>query len=406
MKRIKRVFVANRGEIARADRHRLPGARASRPWSAPPRSTWPGWPRGWPTGRCASARRRPPRATCATTWSCRPRSAPAATRSIPATASCRRAPSSRRAARENGLTFVGPPAEVIELSGDKLRAREEAARAGVPVLPGQEVGSAADARGSPSEIGYPLLVKAAGGGGGRGIKLARDGDELEGLLSLARSEAGAAFGDERAVSRAVHRRRPPRRGADRRRRAGRGGSPRRARLLGPAPLPEADRGGARAGARARRPRRASATPRCALPARSATATWARSSSSSTPRPASTTSSRSTAGSRSSTRSPRRSPAVTSSPLQLRDRQSVAARLHPGRSRARRPRRGVPAERRGRGARLHAHPGHAVAVRGPRAARAAGRHALLSGGGHPALLRLADGQADRARAPTATPRSTC
>jgi acetyl-CoA carboxylase, biotin carboxylase subunit len=99
--------------------------------------------------------------------------------------------------RENGLIFIGPPAEVIELSGDKLRAREEAARAGVPVLPGEEVSSAADAKKAAGEIGYPLLVKAAGGGGGRGIKLARDPDELEGLLSLARSEARAAFGDER-----------------------------------------------------------------------------------------------------------------------------------------------------------------------------------------------------------------
>jgi acetyl-CoA carboxylase, biotin carboxylase subunit len=100
-------------------------------------------------------------------------------------------------ARENGLVFVGPPAEVIELSGDKLRAREEAVRAGVPVLPGQEVASADEARQVAARIGYPVLVKAAGGGGGRGIKLAHDADELDGLLSLARSEAGAAFGDDR-----------------------------------------------------------------------------------------------------------------------------------------------------------------------------------------------------------------
>jgi acetyl-CoA carboxylase biotin carboxylase subunit len=100
-------------------------------------------------------------------------------------------------AREHGITFVGPPPEVIELSGDKLRAREEAGRAGVAVLPGEEAGSAAQARDIADRIGHPLLIKAAGGGGGRGIKLARDPDELEGLLSLARSEAGAAFGDER-----------------------------------------------------------------------------------------------------------------------------------------------------------------------------------------------------------------
>jgi acetyl-CoA carboxylase, biotin carboxylase subunit len=100
-------------------------------------------------------------------------------------------------AREQGLTFVGPPAEVIELSGDKLRAREEAGRAGVPVLPGREVASGAEARRAAQDIGYPVLVKAAGGGGGRGIKLAHDADELDALLTLARSEAGAAFGDDR-----------------------------------------------------------------------------------------------------------------------------------------------------------------------------------------------------------------
>ncbi|HUA72944.1 MAG TPA: biotin carboxylase N-terminal domain-containing protein [Solirubrobacteraceae bacterium] len=100
-------------------------------------------------------------------------------------------------AQDNGLILIGPPPEVMELSGDKLRAREEAARAGVPVLPGQEVPPDRDAHKAADEIGYPLLVKAAGGGGGRGIKLAHDRDELGNLLSLARSEAGAAFGDER-----------------------------------------------------------------------------------------------------------------------------------------------------------------------------------------------------------------
>jgi len=100
-------------------------------------------------------------------------------------------------ARDNGLVFIGPPPEVMELSGDKLRARDGAARAGVPVLPGQEIGPDHDAHEAADRIGYPLLVKAAGGGGGRGIKLARDRDELDDLLTLARSEAAAAFGDER-----------------------------------------------------------------------------------------------------------------------------------------------------------------------------------------------------------------
>jgi acetyl-CoA carboxylase biotin carboxylase subunit len=85
----------------------------------------------------------------------------------------------------------------MELAGDKLRAREAAAAAGVPVLPGREVSTGEEAVQLAEEIGYPVLVKAAGGGGGRGIKLARDEDELRSLLGLARSEAGAAFGDER-----------------------------------------------------------------------------------------------------------------------------------------------------------------------------------------------------------------
>ena len=96
-------------------------------------------------------------------------------------------------ARDHGLIFVGPQAEVIELAGDKLRAREEAARAGVPVLPGRELSSASEADG----LGYPLLIKAAGGGGGRGIRIAHDPTELEAQLALARREAAAAFGDGR-----------------------------------------------------------------------------------------------------------------------------------------------------------------------------------------------------------------
>jgi acetyl-CoA carboxylase, biotin carboxylase subunit len=102
-----------------------------------------------------------------------------------------------RRAAEHGVTFVGPPAGVMELAGDKLRAREEAVRAGVPVLPGREVAAGEAPDDAAAGIGYPVLIKAAGGGGGRGIKLARDEAELQAQLGLARSEAGAAFGDER-----------------------------------------------------------------------------------------------------------------------------------------------------------------------------------------------------------------
>jgi acetyl-CoA carboxylase biotin carboxylase subunit len=101
------------------------------------------------------------------------------------------------AARENGLRFVGPPAEVIELSGDKLRARQVAADAGLPLVPGREVASADDALRFAREAGFPVLLKAAGGGGGRGIKLAEDAEALASLFRVAVAEAGSAFGDDR-----------------------------------------------------------------------------------------------------------------------------------------------------------------------------------------------------------------
>jgi acetyl-CoA carboxylase biotin carboxylase subunit len=102
-----------------------------------------------------------------------------------------------RRAEQHGVTFVGPPAAAMELSGDKLQAREQAARAGLPVLAGRVVATAVAALATAVEIGYPVLIKAAGGGGGRGIRLVRDPGELDVALTLARSEARAAFGDDR-----------------------------------------------------------------------------------------------------------------------------------------------------------------------------------------------------------------
>ncbi len=100
-------------------------------------------------------------------------------------------------AREHGLIFVGPPTDAISLAGDKLAARAEAENAGVPVLPGGEAQNAEQARELADRIGYPVLVKAAGGGGGRGIKRAADGEELAAVIGLASSEAAAAFADDR-----------------------------------------------------------------------------------------------------------------------------------------------------------------------------------------------------------------
>ena len=92
-----------------------------------------------------------------------------------------------------GLTFVGPSAEAIAAMGDKAAARRLAGKAGVPVVPGGE--ASANGERVAEEIGYPLLVKAAAGGGGRGIRTVRDGDELQGALAVAAREAEAAFGD-------------------------------------------------------------------------------------------------------------------------------------------------------------------------------------------------------------------
>src|SRR5262249_13543970 len=85
-----------------------------------------------------------------------------------------------------GLTWIGPPPGALRRGGDKLESKEIAKAAGVPVV---ETGEAAD-------IGFPLLVKAAAGGGGRGMRVVRSSDELEPALEAARREALAAFGDD------------------------------------------------------------------------------------------------------------------------------------------------------------------------------------------------------------------
>ena len=100
-------------------------------------------------------------------------------------------------AREEGIAFVGPPPEVIELAGDKLRARAAAAAAGLPLVPGAAVADVDAAHAFAADAGYPVLLKAAGGGGGRGIKLARDPSGLDALFGVAVAEADAAFGDPR-----------------------------------------------------------------------------------------------------------------------------------------------------------------------------------------------------------------
>ncbi|HVO56273.1 MAG TPA: pyruvate carboxylase [Dongiaceae bacterium] len=120
-------------------------------------------------------------------------------------------PALARACAKAGITFVGPTPELLELLGDKTAARGLAISAGVPVLPGTEkpVKSPAEAKKIAAEIGYPVMVKAAMGGGGRGMRVVRDESELESRLEEARGEARSAFGDasvflEKYLARARH----------------------------------------------------------------------------------------------------------------------------------------------------------------------------------------------------------
>jgi pyruvate carboxylase len=120
-------------------------------------------------------------------------------------------PALARACERAGITFVGPTPQLLELLGDKTAARGLAISAGVPVLPGTErpVKSAEEAKKIAREIGYPVMVKAAMGGGGRGMRVVRDESELEARLEEAQGEAKSAFGDasvflEKYLARARH----------------------------------------------------------------------------------------------------------------------------------------------------------------------------------------------------------
>jgi acetyl-CoA carboxylase biotin carboxylase subunit len=112
---------------------------------------------------------------------------------------------------ENDLVFVGPPAGAMEVMGDKSRAREAMRAAGVPLVPGSldRLGGADHARTMAAEIGYPVLLKAAAGGGGRGMRLVTDPADIEDAYGVASAEALTSFGDggmylERAVVGARH----------------------------------------------------------------------------------------------------------------------------------------------------------------------------------------------------------
>jgi pyruvate carboxylase len=116
-----------------------------------------------------------------------------------------------RACREAGITFVGPRPEILDQLGDKVAARAIAKTAGVPILPGTDaaVSSPEEARRLAEKLGYPVIIKASMGGGGRGMRVVERPDELEKALASASAEAGSAFGVpdvflEKFVRRAKH----------------------------------------------------------------------------------------------------------------------------------------------------------------------------------------------------------
>jgi len=105
-----------------------------------------------------------------------------------------------RACAEAGLVWIGPPPEAITLLGDKVEARRTMQAAGVPVVPGTDSDMALDddsLRAAASQVGYPLLIKAAAGGGGKGMRAVSDPAEFDRSLAAARREAKGAFGDDR-----------------------------------------------------------------------------------------------------------------------------------------------------------------------------------------------------------------
>jgi len=101
-----------------------------------------------------------------------------------------------RAVEAAGLIWVGPPPDAIASMGDKLSAKELMQAADVPTLPARELGPGADVNAAAEDVGFPLLIKASAGGGGRGMRVVNDASELEAATSGARREAASAFGDD------------------------------------------------------------------------------------------------------------------------------------------------------------------------------------------------------------------
>ena len=151
------------------------------------------------------------------------------------------------AVRAAGLTFVGPPAAAMRAMGLKDGAKAVMKKAGVPTTPGYQGDDQSLVRleRAAAQIGFPLLIKAVAGGGGKGMRAVHARAEFAEALLAAQREAGRAFGNDGVLLEKLIARAPPRRGPGLRRRRGQRRPPVRARLLAPAPPPEGHRGGPR-----------------------------------------------------------------------------------------------------------------------------------------------------------------
>jgi len=103
-----------------------------------------------------------------------------------------------RLCEKEGIIFIGPNSKALELVGDKVRARQTMDKAGIPIIPGMKSipKGVAECRAAARKLGYPVIVKASAGGGGKGMRIVREEKELEPALEAGRREAGSAFGDE------------------------------------------------------------------------------------------------------------------------------------------------------------------------------------------------------------------
>ncbi|HNS05621.1 MAG TPA: biotin carboxylase N-terminal domain-containing protein, partial [Candidatus Saccharicenans sp.] len=97
----------------------------------------------------------------------------------------------------SGFVFIGPPPDIIRLMGDKNRARQTMKKAGLPVVPGSDIvlEDISEAKKVAQKIGYPVIIKAAAGGGGKGMRICRTPSDLEDMFPMAQNEAKSAFGD-------------------------------------------------------------------------------------------------------------------------------------------------------------------------------------------------------------------